>query len=90
MVVGESKERSFNSIEVIIAALMVLISLCWKMNERLGNLDRASRKMCWQSFLFFRLNKSEIFDVRITLQQMLNSTRKQVKINLECCFPVSR
>lgn len=39
MVVGESKERSFNSIEVIGAALMVLISLCWKINERLENLD---------------------------------------------------
>lgn len=39
MVVGESKERSFNIIEVIVAALMVLISLCWKINERLENLD---------------------------------------------------
>lgn len=39
MVVGESKERSYNSIKVIVAALMVLISLCWKINERLENLD---------------------------------------------------
>lgn len=61
MVVGESKERSFNSIEVIVAALMVLISLCWKRNQKLGNLDWASGKMCGQSFLLFRQNKSERF-----------------------------